>query len=122
MPRSGQGTRRSSKDSRPRAKHVPQRTCVVCRETGAKRGLTRIVRTGEGEIEVDPSGRMNGRGAYLCEKRDCWDQAMSTPILNKALRTTLNEESMEKLKEFAAGASLFPILNGTAANSEEQAL
>lgn len=106
MPQSGSRPRAASKRSGPRPKHVPQRTCVVCRETGAKRSLTRIVRVGEGVVEVDPTGRKNGRGAYLCDKRTCWERAVSTPILARALKTTLSQESIEHLKEFAEGATL----------------
>lgn len=93
---------KKSRRSGPRPKHVPQRTCVVCRDTCAKRALTRIVRTGEGTIEVDPTGRMNGRGAYLCDKETCWNRAVSTPVLGNALKTTLTHESLTRLKEFAA--------------------
>ncbi|MCO5219535.1 MAG: YlxR family protein [Thermomicrobiales bacterium] len=86
----------------PRQKHVPQRTCVVCRETNAKRTLTRIVRTGETSFEVDPTGRANGRGAYLCSQFSCWQKAATTPILAKALRVTPDETSIQNLQEFAA--------------------
>ena len=106
MPQSGQTLHGSSKRSGPRPKHVPQRTCIVCRETGAKRALTRIVRIADGEIEVDPTGRKNGRGAYLCDKQVCWERAVTTPILARALKTNPTEESLKQLKEFAAGAHL----------------
>lgn len=91
----------TKKAKTPRQKHVPQRTCVVCRETNAKRTLTRIVRTGETSFEVDPTGRANGRGAYLCNQVSCWQKAATTPILAKALRVTPDETSIQKLKEFA---------------------
>ena len=55
-----------TKQSRgPRPKHVPQRTCIACRKVAGKRGLVRLVRTAEGNVEVDPSGKQAGRGAYL---------------------------------------------------------
>jgi predicted RNA-binding protein YlxR (DUF448 family) len=121
MPQSGaasQGKRRPAG----RQKHVPRRTCIVCRETGAKRALTRIVRTGEGVIEVDPTGRKNGRGAYLCDKKGCWDKALSTPILARALRTTPNSESLQQLQEFAAGQHLDTGDNEPTVDSKEPAL
>jgi len=90
----------------PRPKHIPQRTCVVCRETGAKRILTRVVRTPEGTIQVDPSGRMNGRGAYLCDKAVCWDRAATTPVLARALKAEITPEVQYRLKEYAAGLHL----------------
>jgi hypothetical protein len=85
----------------PLRKHIPQRTCVVCREKDAKRELTRIVRTESG-IQVDPKGKMNGRGAYLCDNPKCWERALSSDILAKALRTTLQEEDRMRLQQAAA--------------------
>jgi predicted RNA-binding protein YlxR (DUF448 family) len=121
MPPAGSATT-GKKRSGPRQKHVPQRTCVVCRETNAKRTLTRVVRTGEGSIEVDPTGRKNGRGAYLCDKQGCWDKAVSTPILARALRTTPSTESLTHLKEFAAGQHLDTGDNEPTVDSKESAL
>ena len=54
------------------SKHAPQRTCVGCRTTSSKRAFVRVVRTPEGTVEVDESGRRNGRGAYLCAQATCW--------------------------------------------------
>lgn len=86
----------------PRQKHVPVRTCVSCREPGAKRGLTRIVRTPEGEVVVDPTGKKNGRGAYVCEKLECWRLAIDTPVLARALKTDVSPGSVERLKVYSA--------------------
>jgi hypothetical protein len=79
-------------------KHVPVRTCVVCRTKDSKRTLTRLVRTDAG-VKVDPGGKMNGRGAYLCESRSCWERAVNTQILNQALRTTLTDEDRQRLQQ-----------------------
>lgn len=79
-------------------KHIPQRTCVVCRQTAAKRGLTRIVRTADEGVQVDPSGKRNGRGAYLCDQESCWKRAMETDVLAKALRTELTDADRQRLK------------------------
>jgi uncharacterized protein len=78
-------------------KKLPIRTCVVCREKAGKRALVRIVRTEHG-IMVDPGGKMNGRGAYLCERPECWERAMNTDVLAKALKTTLTSEDRERLR------------------------
>ena len=51
---------------RGRRGHEPQRRCVVCGRAGAKRGMVRLVRTGEGRVQVDPTGKRSGRGAYIC--------------------------------------------------------
>lgn len=80
-----------------RRKHVPMRTCVVCRDKTGKRQLVRVVNTASG-VQVDPSGKLNGRGAYLCERSDCWQRAISSDILGKALRVTLTAEDRERLK------------------------
>ena len=94
--------------------------CVICRETNAKRTLTRVVRTSETTFEVDPTGRANGRGAYLCDKASCWEKAAGTPILARALRVTPNDESILKLKEFAAGLNLESGETKTTVGSEEK--
>lgn len=87
---------------------VPQRMCVVCRTTAAKRTLTRLVRvpgkaeTGEPEsVQVDPSGKRNGRGAYLCDQAECWQRALKSDILDKALRATLSDADRERLRAAA---------------------
>jgi len=79
-------------------KHVPVRTCVVCREKANKRALIRVVRTELG-IQVDPGGKLNGRGAYLCDRASCWERAVTTDILNKALRTSLTADDRQRLQQ-----------------------
>ncbi len=81
-----------------RPKHVPMRTCVVCRETANKRALIRVVRTENGVL-IDPSGKLNGRGAYLCDRPNCWERAVKTDILSKALRTSITKEDRERLQQ-----------------------
>jgi predicted RNA-binding protein YlxR (DUF448 family) len=81
-----------------KSKAVPTRTCIVCRTKDAKRTLVRVVRTVDG-ITVDPSGKMNGRGAYLCERPECWERAMTTDVLAKALKTTVTPEDRERLRQ-----------------------
>jgi hypothetical protein len=83
-------------------KHVPQRTCVACRTSRPKRELVRVVRTPEGNVVVDETGKRNGRGAYLCPKRACWETALSRGLLNRALRTNVTEDAMARLAEYAA--------------------
>ncbi len=90
------------KGTRLRQKHVPQRTCISCRQTGAKRGLVRLVRTPAGEIEVDPTGKRAGRGAYLCPKPECWERALKGKLLEQALRVTLNTDNRSLLQAYAS--------------------
>lgn len=79
-------------------KKHPQRTCVVCREKRNKRDLTRLVMTTTG-LCVDTTSKMNGRGAYLCEQSNCWEQAASQSILAKALRAELNDDDRMYLRQ-----------------------
>jgi predicted RNA-binding protein YlxR (DUF448 family) len=78
-------------------KHIPQRTCVGCREVLAKRSLMRIVRTSQG-IQLDPSGKIDGRGAYVHNKRSCWERAMKG-VLAHALKTEFSEQDHTVLRE-----------------------
>ncbi len=88
------------KQQRPR--HVPQRTCVACRETETKRGLVRVVRTAEGGVQVDLTGKKAGRGAYIHQSRTCWDEALKKDRLLRALRlTSLQPPDREALRAFA---------------------
>lgn len=80
----------------PRRRHVPQRTCVGCREVLAKRELVRVVRTPGGVI-LDPGGRAAGRGAYLHDRRSCWEIALKG-VLEKALKTRLTPEDRTALQ------------------------
>jgi uncharacterized protein len=74
------------------------RTCVVCKDKTGKRSLTRIVRTEHG-IMVDASGKMSGRGAYLCERPQCWERAMTSEVLAKALKAALTSDDRERLRQ-----------------------
>jgi len=71
---------------------------VVCRSTAEKRALTRLVRTPEDGVQVDLTGKQNGRGAYLCDRPECWDKALVSDVLAKALRTTLTDADRERLQ------------------------
>jgi len=81
----------------PPAKHIPQRTCVACGEVRPKRELVRLVRVAGGGVEVDPSGKKAGRGAYLCPALDCWQTGLKKGRLEHVLRTTLTEDNRERL-------------------------
>lgn len=78
-----------------RPKHIPQRTCIVCRRKLDKRLLTRVVRTPDNGVVVDPTGKRNGRGAYLCEQAACWDKITeNTRLLNQALKAEMSAEEL----------------------------
>lgn len=86
-----------------RRRHVPQRTCIACRRVDSKRELVRIVRTPSEGVHVDPTGKRSGRGAYLCRSWSCWDKALRSSALARALKTTLTTDDLDRLKAFAAG-------------------
>lgn len=87
------------------SRHVPQRTCVGCRRSTQKRELIRIVRTPEGTVEVDATGKRSGRGAYLCDSAQCWHEALRKDRLSSALRTRLSEADKERLRAYAESLS-----------------
>ena len=78
-------------------KHLPQRTCIACRQTNEKKSLIRLVRTRNGIAEVDMSGKKPGRGAYLCPKKVCWEMALRKNRLEHALRTKLSDNNRQSL-------------------------
>ncbi len=82
-------------------RRVPERTCIACRNKRPKRALKRIVRTPTGEIIVDETGKANGRGAYICARRECWEQALKRGSLARALRATPTAETLEVLRAYA---------------------
>ncbi|MFL5779464.1 MAG: RNase P modulator RnpM [Chloroflexota bacterium] len=71
------------------ARRVPTRSCVACRTVRAKRELDRIVRTPEGDVRLDPSGRLPGRGAYVCRDAACREKALARGGLARALGVTV---------------------------------
>lgn len=91
-----------SKTKGPRPKHIPQRTCFICRQERGKRELVRIVRIPAGAVQADPTGKMAGRGAYLCKSRSCWDVPGFAQRLGAALKTTINADDLAVLRHIAA--------------------
>jgi len=87
-----------AKKKQVRRKHSPQRTCVICRQTNNKRQLTRLVRTTDDGVQIDLTGKQNGRGAYLCDNLACWQKASESDYLEKALRTTLTTEDRDRIR------------------------
>jgi len=87
--------------SKTKPRHIPQRTCVACRRTTAKRELVRVVRTAEGRVEVDPTGKRSGRGAYLCPTPGCWRLAVQKGRLDRALKTSVSARDKEALLQYA---------------------
>lgn len=76
----------------------PQRQCVGCREIKDKQDLIRIVKTPEGDIVIDRTGRKNGRGAYLCDKEECLIKACKTNALSRSFRMNVADETYCELE------------------------
>lgn len=90
-------------------KKVPLRRCAGCGESKPKRELLRVVRSPEGEISLDLTGRKNGRGVYLCPKADCFRKARKANRLAHALEAEIPEETLNALEtEIAAAEKLTP--------------
>jgi predicted RNA-binding protein YlxR (DUF448 family) len=85
----------------PKPKHVPQRTCIACRRVGGKRSLLRLVRT-EAGVEIDPTGKKAGRGAYLHPYQVCWRAVLRGGRIEQALRTQLSPEDRQALVAYMA--------------------
>jgi uncharacterized protein len=81
------------------SKRPPQRTCVACHRTGAKKGLVRLVRTTDGSLDIDGTGKKAGRGAYLCLNKECWETGISGGKLEYSLKITLSPETRRLLLE-----------------------
>ncbi len=78
-------------------KKIPQRQCMGCRERMDKRQLIRVVRTPEGNVQLDFSGKLSGRGAYICPKADCLKKAQKSKALDRSLEVPIPEEVYDRL-------------------------
>jgi predicted RNA-binding protein YlxR (DUF448 family) len=83
-----------------KARHIPERTCVACKQVRPKRELLRVVRTPDGHVLLDPTGKKSGRGAYLCAKRSCWEIGLNKGRLEREFELTLPAEDRAALEAF----------------------
>jgi predicted RNA-binding protein YlxR (DUF448 family) len=90
-----------TKPGRP-LRRAPVRTCVACQEAKTKRELIRVVHTPAGIVEVDPTGKKAGRGAYMCPKKSCWQLGLKKNALERALKTSISPQNRAVLEEYAA--------------------
>ena len=88
---------------RMKSRHVPMRTCVVCKDKKPKQELLRIVRTPEGEVHVDVTGKLSGRGGYICS-REHWGDKQIRAKLRYGLKVELTQEDTDRLSEIAGQA------------------
>ena len=81
-----------------KAKKIPQRQCLGCREMKDKKALIRVVRSPQGEITLDFVGKKPGRGAYVCPSRDCLAKARKSRALERAFSTQIPDQVYEELE------------------------
>ncbi|MST88406.1 YlxR family protein [Sharpea azabuensis] len=81
-------------------KKVPLRRCVVTNERLPKKELMRIVKNKEGEVFVDPTGKANGRGAYIKKSNEAIDLAIKKKVLNRVLETEIPDELYDELRGY----------------------
>ena len=79
-------------------KKKPERRCIACNEKKEKNELLRIVRTPEKEIEIDLTGKKNGRGAYICKSEDCLNKLIKSKRLEKILEIDINNDLYERIR------------------------
>lgn len=80
-------------------KRIPLRKCTGCQEMKSKKELLRILRTSEGEIVLDMTGRKNGRGAYICRSMECLEKAVRNKGLERSLKEKVPATTYENLKK-----------------------
>jgi predicted RNA-binding protein YlxR (DUF448 family) len=81
-----------------RPRHIPMRTCIGCQSKKAKREMIRIVRTPEGAVVLDSTGKRSGRGTYVCPDPDCLETAFKKNKVGNALDCSIGEEDVRRLK------------------------
>ena len=80
------------------AKKVPLRQCIGCQEMKEKKGMVRVIKTPEETIELDTTGRKNGRGEYICPRMECFMKARKSKGLERSLKTSIPQEVYEELE------------------------
>jgi hypothetical protein len=103
--RSSEPRRSASAGSKGSQRPLPQRTCVACRTTRAKRDLVRVVRSPTGELSVDLRGKAPGRGAYLDPDPECLERGIATGVLSRALEVPIDPLAADRLRTDLAAAA-----------------
>ena len=89
-------------------KKIPQRTCIGCNVKKDKKDLIRIVINKENDVNVDLTGKMQGRGTYICNNIECLEKAIKNKRLDRALDHNLSDDIYNKLKNLVSGG----VVNG----------
>ncbi|MBE5746880.1 MAG: YlxR family protein [Clostridiales bacterium] len=83
----------------PKTKKIPMRMCIACREMKPKAEMTRVVKTADDEIYLDPTGKAVGRGAYVCNSADCLKKLNGKKLLHKAFSANVSEDVYQGIGE-----------------------
>ena len=83
----------------PKTKNIPMRMCIACREMKPKKEMLRVVKTADGEVFADASGKAAGRGAYICSAEACRKKLDDKKLLHKAFSTDISVEVYREIKE-----------------------
>ena len=86
------------KKTQEKTKKIPERRCVGCQGTFPKKDLLRVLRSPEGELSIDFTGKKNGRGAYLCKKLDCFRKARKSGAIKRSLDCEISEALYDDLE------------------------
>ncbi len=81
-----------------KTKKIPLRKCIACGENRPKKELIRIVKDNEGNFDIDLTGKMNGRGAYICPTQECLERSKNNKQLSKALKMNIPDELYDRVK------------------------
>lgn len=81
-----------------KVKRVPLRKCIVCQKMLSKKEMIRIVRNPEGLVELDPTGKKNGRGAYICGKMEGFEKAQKSKAIDRALNVSMKPDDYSRLE------------------------
>ncbi len=82
-----------------KTKKLPLRKCLGCNEMKPKKELLRVTKNQEGEIKIDLTGKAHGRGAYICQDKQCFERAKKTKAFNRAFESNVPDEIYEKLMQ-----------------------
>ena len=80
-------------------KKIPMRNCVGCQEMKSKKEMMRVLKTSEDTFELDATGKKNGRGAYLCFSKECFEKAVKNKGLERSFKQAIPKEVYEKLEK-----------------------
>lgn len=84
-------------------KKIPERKCMGCNEKRPKRELIRVVRTPEGSVELDVTGKKSGRGAYICPEVSCYEKALKSKRLERCLEVEIPDSVYDQVKKSLGG-------------------